>query len=922
MLSMQRVSSGQAGSYYTADDYYLTEDKGQWYGSLCQAMGFGGGIKESDFASLIQGVDPQGRFVVQSKITKEKEEHTAGVDFTFSAPKSVSVAALVLGDDKIQQHHDAAVKKALDYYEQNYAGVRVHSGKMVSYEQTKNSLVAMFKHVSSRELDPQVHTHCVVMNMSLNENGDVRAMDFGKGFDNKMLLGQIYRSELAKSLSQAGYIIESDSKGLFELKGMPQELTEEFSQRSQQIEVRFNELLEEHPNRNHAELRQQACLETRKVKDEPELSVLLQQWEDRAQAMINISQLKQDLAESQFKIENATEKFTIESIISKAIKIETETEAAPKLENLLLSAMKLSVGQHTVKELQEALDNNPEIVKLSDKNYTTLGIIESERQIVEQVIAGRDKFADSIDSQLIQKEIKTYELNKTIEAGSDRTLTAGQKDAILHILSSKDNIIAIQGDAGTGKTTMLDVVRVIAEKENKEIIGLSFTGKAASEIQDASQIKSNTIDSALARDESFKNKLVIIDEASLISIQKMTQILERCDETSKVVLIGDIKQLQAIGQGKIFQSLQEKDVINTVRMPEVIRQRDNLAYKKIVDNLGERNVIAAFYQLEQANKINEVVDRDLRLNSICDEYVKDAKNTIIVTASNKDREELNTIIRKELVNKGEVNSNSDTFIVRESKNLVGTEKFHIEKYHKDDVIVFNQSNHIANAGKEFKVVKVDHHTNQIKIADKHGHVRHLAINKHGHQIQAYNEKEKQFAIGDKIIFLKNDKGLQVKNGQTAYIESIDKNKQLKVKLENGKSISFNPNSQYKYLGHAYAVTDYKSQGQTAKNVIYHADTDKKVNFNQAYVGITRGKQNVSIYTNDKQLLKEQVQTPQAKTSTLDFDLTSAKAVNQNKLDQITRKVADTMNYDNKISNVRKEERNVSHISEKENNRER
>ena len=95
---------------------------------------------------------------------------------------------------------------------------------------------------------------------------------------------------------------------------------------------------------------------------------------------------------------------------------------------------------------------------------------------------------------------------------------------------------------------------------------------------------------------------------------------------------------------------------------------------------------------------------------------------------------------------------------------------------------------------------------------------------------------------------------------------------LSVKLDNNKEISVNPNTQYNYMSHGYALTDYKSQGQTAKHVIYHADTDKGVNFNQAYVGITRGKESVTIYTNDKATLLEAVKQEQAKTTTLDYNI--------------------------------------------------
>ena len=908
MLSMRRVNSGQASSYYTADDYYLSEDKGQWYGTLSQTMGFTGAIKEDDFMSLVQGVDPKGRFTVQSKISKDKEEHTAGVDFTFSAPKSVSVAALVLGDERIQTSHDQSVKKALDYFEKHYAGVRVHTAGVVEKEQTQNMLVAMFKHVSSRELDPQVHTHCVVMNMSVKENGDVRAMDFGEGFDYKMLLGQIYRSEFAKSLQELGYQVESDSKGLFEIKGIPQELTEEFSKRAQQIEERFQELLQEHPNKNYSELRQQACIETRKVKDEPSLEILLEQWKERATELMSLDELKHGLQQAS-KSSAKSELTDINAVIDKAVRVATETEAAPRVEDILQTAMKFSVGQHTVAELQSALDKNSEVVKLAERSYTTFGVIEAEQKIVDTVINGRDKYAHSIAEDKIRYEVKLYELQKTLEAKEDRNLTPGQKEAVLHILGSKDNVIAIQGDAGTGKTTMLDVVRTIAEKENKEIVGLSFTGKAASEIQDASQIRSNTIDSMLANKEtSLAGKIVVIDEASLVSIQKLNKVLDRCDENSKVVLIGDTKQLQSIGQGKIFQSLQERDIVDTVRMPEVIRQRGTPEYKSVVDKLGERNVTDAFKELDKQDKIRTIENRDVRFMGIRDEYLKDPKNTILVTAANKDREDLNNIIRSQLIAKGVVQDKSNNFVTREGKNLTGADRFYIDKYNKHDVVILNQDNHAGRAGSELRVIDIDKKHHSVKLLDaKTGEISNLSIRKHGDQVQAYSETERQFAQGDKIIFLKNDKGLDVKNGQTAYITGIDdKAKRLSVKMENGRELTFNPNTQYKYIGHAYAITDYKSQGQTAKNVIYHADTDRKVNFNQAYVGITRGKDSVVIYTNDKTKLISQAQESQMKTSTLDYNLARAKSTTQqDKLNEIAAKVAISRAPDNQISNLRK-----------------
>ena len=94
----------------------------------------------------------------------------------------------------------------------------------------------------------------------------------------------------------------------------------------------------------------------------------------------------------------------------------------------------------------------------------------------------------------------------------------------------------------------------------------------------------------------------------------------------------------------------------------------------------------------------------------------------------------------------------------------------------------------------------------------------------------------------------------------------------------------------KYISHGYALTAYKSQGQTEKHVIYHAGSDQTINFNQAYVGITRGKESVNIYTDSKSSLLAKVQKPQVKTSTLEYDMAAAKAVVQSRLDEIASRI--------------------------------
>ena len=879
MLSVRRINSAQASSYYTADDYYLQDNSiGQWYGETGKSLGYTGTIKEADFQKLILGQDNRENPRFQIQAGGKDHKHSAGIDFTFSAPKSVSIAALILDDKRIFKAQEDAVNKALEYSQKHYTNVRVKENNQVRSEYTGNLLAAKFQHVSSREVDPHLHDHCVVLNITINEDRKVRAMDYKGMTDNIILLGQVYRSELAANLKGLGYQIETDSRGLFELKGMPQKVIDEFSKRTQQIEQRYQELKEQFPNRDYTELRQQATLETRKVKDEPSIVELKKDWERQ----LNELGLTKDQLMNNLKSQKELPTQSKDEIIAKAVQIATEHEAVAKEEDIIRVAAKLGMGNYRVDELKTALSESKDIIHLQNNAYTTFEIVEMERGIINQAFSGHNQL-QGMKLTTARAGIMDYEIDKGFK------LTDGQREAVMHVLGSNDRILAIQGDAGTGKTTMLDVVRTISEKQqSQEVVGLSFTGKAASEIESASKISSRTIASLLASQDDLKGKLVVIDEASMVSIKDMNALLKRCDEQTKIVLIGDTKQLQTLGQGEIFASLQKHEAVKTVRISEIQRQKD-ADYKDAVVKLGEKNVAEAFSKLERMGAIREVTDRDKRLTEITIKYLENPKETIIVTATNKDREQLNQMIRNELRNSGKLDQTAKPYVTREVKTLYGEEKFFNENYEKNEIIVTNSASVLGKAGAEARIIGVNRDKNTITVDD--GTKKHdIDLKQHGNELQVYKQTIREFTEGDKILFLKNDKGLGVKNGQTAFITGIDEKGTLLVKMENGREFQFNPGTQYKYITHGYALTDYKSQGQTEKHVIYHADTSKGINYNQAYVGITRGKESVSIYTDSTNQLKELAGVEQVKTSTLNYDLNQAKSALAERLAAIDAKV--------------------------------
>lgn len=338
MLSLTRVSAGQASTYYKIDDYYLQE-YGEWKGSLASELGLDDEIKEKDFQQLIKGIDPNGKFEIQAG--GKENIHAAGVDLTFSAPKSVSIAGLVLDDNRILEAHNEAVNKTLAYIEQNYTNVRIHDGDKVYTEETGNMLTAKFQHVSSRELDPQLHTHCLVMNITKKEDGTFKAMDYKDIYDNKMFLGQFYRNELALNLKNLGYSIEVDKNGLFEIGGISKELMKEFSTRSEQIKERLEELRHEYPTLPESKLKELATLDSRQNKKEADIADLKLDWDKRVNEMgLNKDNVISDMKSMESSKEN------IEDLVNNAIKIATENEAVVKKEDILRVAAKLGTGQY------------------------------------------------------------------------------------------------------------------------------------------------------------------------------------------------------------------------------------------------------------------------------------------------------------------------------------------------------------------------------------------------------------------------------------------------------------------------------------------------------------------------------------------------------------------------------------------------
>jgi conjugative relaxase-like TrwC/TraI family protein len=236
MLSTSNVSAAQAETYYTQDDYYSWDTQQQasrWVGKSATQLGLVGNVESATFQQLLNGVAPDGQSLAGKRTAAANRR--AATDYTFSAPKSVSIAALVQQDDRVLAAHHQAVTTALTILEQRYAQTRQMTATGRVRVSTGNLMAAVFTHTTSREMEPQLHSHCVVMNATQLPDGQWRSFSNEAAIAHQKLLGEIYQNELAVALKQQGYQIKPRANGQFELAGYTPELLKLFSTRRQQM---------------------------------------------------------------------------------------------------------------------------------------------------------------------------------------------------------------------------------------------------------------------------------------------------------------------------------------------------------------------------------------------------------------------------------------------------------------------------------------------------------------------------------------------------------------------------------------------------------------------------------------------------------------------------------------------------------------
>jgi conjugative relaxase-like TrwC/TraI family protein len=603
MLKISKaIGSAKLQSYHqqeftSPDQSYWSQGQqvvGQWQGQLAEKYGLSGAVSVQEFQRLSEGQHPQtGEQLVQHRQsfeyvnpdgkTVKSVEHRAGWDATFSPAKSVSLTALVGGDERIRVAHSEAVTTALSELER-YTQARIGGNNPA--ETTGQFIVAKFEHDTARPVDgyaaPQLHTHAVIFNVTEREDGTTRALQERSFFDSQQFATAVYQSELTFRLRQMGYEIEPGRSGAPEIKGYSLEYLDASSQRRDQIRGH----MEQRGISGHeaAEIAAHATRDEKLVQSPAEvlaahrkLAVEFGNQPEKVVAAAHARSESQAVAQSP-----ETANMTAQEAVTFARERSFEREAVTDERALFRDALRRGMSETTYAAVRANFERRlvagefqlvPGQKHDSGRQFTTTETICAEKEVLRQMQQGQGRAEQIMPIQDAVAHTGRYEI-----------LNAAQRRAAEEILTSRDVVQGLQGFAGVGKSSTLRTIREAAERHGYRVEGFAPTSRAAQQLRDVG-IAADTLQGFVARSKQStpERHLYMVDESSLASTQQVRDFLGKLDSGDRVVFVGDVRQHQGVDAGKPFEQLVNAGM-KTAKLDQIIRQKDADVKARVIGN--------------------------------------------------------------------------------------------------------------------------------------------------------------------------------------------------------------------------------------------------------------------------------------------------------------------------------------------------
>ena len=883
MLTMKaQTSLRNAESYFRehlgVGDYYMKGQtvSGQWFGEGAKELKLSGVTTEKDFLNLCHNIHPQteGQLTPRMNTKRKTVDKNGNVhesanrrvfyDFTLSPPKSVSIAALVGNDKRIIEAHDEAVAMAMRHL-QTYAATRVRKQNQYSQRATGNVVGAVFRHDTSRALDPHLHSHCILFNATWDATeGRWKALEACEIVAAQKFVRNVYYHEMVRSLQKFGYGVKNNLRGDFEIAGVSKELIDRFSKRHREIDEKTKEFLEREPdkaNQNIKVIRANIAHKerARKIKDVG-IVKLQSMWNKQ----LSWKEWWQINRLDKHRSPEIPEKITAVQAVNWAEGHLFERRSVVHEHELWRHALEHLRGQDvSLAEIQSATRKRDYI---RDEQFqgkiTTREVMEREWNIV----------------RLAQHQMNQYQPLAFNYRRTNHSLDYEQGKAVEQILFSRNFVTLFRGGAGTGKSYALREVKAGLAQARQVVHVLAPQHQQVADLEHDGFTGAETVSAFLAHRSMRRGAVVLVDEAGQIGGQQMLQLLDYIQTNQgRVILSGDTRQHGAVEASDALRAIEKYAGLGYAELTNIRRQNPDSAktqaerrwleqYKLAVDEARRGKLGASFDRLDNHDAIVActLADQQSKLTEHFLELFKNQQSTVVVSQSWSEIHKVNEQVRLGLKAQKLISEAETTVTALERQDLTDAQKRDKRFYQPDSILVFNRPTTGFKSGSAGKLCGI---TDRHLLIEADHRIRPVPF-KELDKITVCQPKELSLSTGDRLQLKANAQsqdGRRLANGELVTVKQIHADG--RIALDDGRTLPKN----YRQFVRGYAVTSYAAQGKTVDYVLFSDSAVKAAtNEQQWYVTISRGRKGVKIFTADKGQLRENISRGGARTLAMDM----------------------------------------------------
>jgi conjugative relaxase-like TrwC/TraI family protein len=815
-------------------------------GRLAERLGISGVATKDIFFALCENRNPVTGKTLTPRL---KDDRTVGYDINFHCPKSVSIIHALSKDSHILSAFEKSVYETmLDI--QKDAKVRVRTeGK--NYDRGSEELVwGEFIHQTARPVDgsmsdPHLHAHCFVFNAAWDADEErFKAAQFRYIKRDMPYYQAVFHKRLSDELIKAGYQIRK-TKDSFEIKNVPQPVIDMFSKRTNEI----GRVAREKGITDPKELDELgAKTRNRKEKDHT-MTELKANWKKQIQAL---EQREGQMENLPIRFAPSSNERTLSTLqcIDYSLKHCFERASVFQDRRLLATAIQQSIGHKHVhlKDIHTHFASDSRLIHVDDqgkKMVTSKEVLAEEKRMVNLALNSQGKFRPLY-----------------VEAPEVK-LENQQKAAIEHILTTTNGVSIVTGKAGAGKTTTLQELVPLIEKAGKSVTMVAVSADASRGVLRQEGFQEAETVAKLLYDREMQNKLhhqvLIVDEAPLLGTKNMTALLTLADEyKTRLILVGDTQQHNSVDRGDALRILKTVGGIKSAEISKIYRQKHE-HYRKTVEHLSIGDVQSAFEILDDMGAI-KTIDPLKPYDELANDYlktVKSKKSVLVVSPMHDQSEAVTNAIRQKLKDNGFLGKREIEAKRYKNLNLTEAQKSDWRNLKVGHIVQFKQNVRNFRRASIWEVKECSEKGVVIHNEEK---IEAQLPCQRSKDYELFEDKMILLAKGDLVRITKNsfvDEKKRLDNGQMLEVQKVSKDGKILLRTFKGK-VEYEIDKDFGHLAHAYCITSHASQGKTVDEVLIAqpAATFPATSSKQFYVSVSRGRERVSIYTDDKAQLLE------------------------------------------------------------------